>query len=75
MKIKKYVGIIDRRDFEAIYVCEGCGAEEKKCGYDDSNFHENVIPNMECEACGKSRKDLGLKGITSQARFDDSVKI
>jgi hypothetical protein len=22
-------------------------------GYDDANFHNNVVPNMECEKCGK----------------------
>jgi len=24
--------------------------------YDDRNFHDNVIPNMECPKCGKSTK-------------------
>ncbi|VTS50558.1 Uncharacterised protein [Streptococcus anginosus] len=22
-------------------------------GYDDANYHNNVVPNMECEKCGK----------------------
>lgn len=42
-----------RRDFTAIYECEHCKATKKKGGYDDSNFHRNVIPAMECEKCGK----------------------
>ena len=42
-----------RRDFTAIYVCEHCGAEKTGCGYDDANFHDNVIPNMKCEQCGE----------------------
>ena len=52
MKIKKIVSR-NRRDFTAIYECEHCGATEKSSGYDDANFHQNVIPEMECSACGK----------------------
>jgi predicted RNA-binding Zn-ribbon protein involved in translation (DUF1610 family) len=52
MKIKE---IIDqnRRDFSAVYVCEHCGFEKKGSGYDDSYFHNNVIPKMKCAKCGK----------------------
>lgn len=42
-----------RRDFTAIYECEHCGFTMKSDGYDDTNFHVNVIPNMKCTACGK----------------------
>lgn len=42
-----------RRDFWAIYVCDNCGFEQKGDGYDDRNFHENVIPNMICPECGE----------------------
>lgn len=52
MRIKKILDQ-DRRDFTAIYVCEHCGYEYKGHGYDDRNFHENVVPNMECPKCGK----------------------
>ena len=35
-------------------VCEHCGKEEKnKYGYDDANYHDNVIPNMKCKSCGE----------------------
>ena len=56
MKIKK---ILDqnRRDFTAIYECEHCGHTKKGYGYDDSNFHDNVIPNMTCEKCGLKAPD------------------
>ncbi len=56
MKIKE---IIDqnRRDFTAIFVCEHCGNEEKHSGYDDSYFHQNVIPKMTCKKCGKIAPD------------------
>ena len=42
-----------RRDFIAIYKCEHCGYEEESSGYDDANFHQNVVPDMKCEKCGK----------------------
>lgn len=53
MKIKTITGQT-RRDFYAIYECGHCGAEQKGSGYDDDNFHNNVIPSMVCKACGKS---------------------
>lgn len=56
MKIKKITSQ-HRRDFTAIYVCEHCAHEKKGSGYDDSYFHESVIPKMECEACGKTSGD------------------
>ena len=42
----------NRRDFRAIYVCEHCKAQYESYGYDDANFHEKVIPKMECGKCG-----------------------
>ena len=42
-----------RRDFTAIYACEHCGHEYEGSGYDDSNFHQNVIPDRECPECKK----------------------
>ena len=52
MKIKEIVSQ-SRRDFTAVYECENCGYEHKAGGYDDSNFHCNVIPMMICNKCGK----------------------
>ena len=52
MKIKQILSQ-NRRDFQAIYECEHCGHEEKGYGYDDANFHQNVIPNMNCPECEK----------------------
>jgi hypothetical protein len=44
-----------RRDFTGQYKCQFCEHEEKRTGgYDDDNYHENVIPRMQCEECGKS---------------------
>ena len=64
MKIKEITSQ-SRRDFYAIYECEHCGHTEKGSGYDDDNFHRNVIPNMKCGKCGEKSPDnyrpLGTK--------------
>lgn len=52
MKIKNIISRT-RRDFRATYVCEHCDRETEGSGYDDSNFHDNVIPDMKCGGCGK----------------------
>lgn len=52
MKIKRKI-YQNRRDFTAIYECEHCHAEHEGDGYDDGNFHNNVIPKMVCEKCGQ----------------------
>ena len=56
MRIKKITSQ-SRRDFNAIYECEHCGATRKGSGYDDANFHQNVIPKMPCKSCGKTASD------------------
>ena len=53
MKIKS-IESQHRRDFTAIYECEHCGYECKGSGYDDDNFHRNVIPKMPCGSCGET---------------------
>ena len=59
-----------RRDFWATYECEGCGhITGEKSGYDDRNFHDNVIPNMKCDNCGKSRNDLGIVAEKTQTKY------
>lgn len=69
MKIKEITSR-SRRDFWAIYKCEGCGHETgEKSGYDDRNFHDNVIPSMKCTKCGKSRNDLGIDGEFTQTKY------
>jgi hypothetical protein len=64
MKIKT-IESQSRRDFYAVYVCEHCGAEKRGSGYDDDNFHRNVIPAMKCDGCGKTAAEdyrpLGTK--------------
>ena len=61
----------NRRDFWADMECENCGHIEKHVsGYDDRNFHDNVIPKMECKKCGKSRDDLGIDGDFRQTKYE-----
>ena len=53
VKIQKITDQI-RRDFTAIYECEHCGHTYKGTGYDDSYFHQTVIPAKKCPKCGKT---------------------
>jgi len=64
MRIKKIVSQI-RRDFIAIYECEHCGSEEKSDGYDDRNFHDNVVPILVCPKCGKTA-DESYRPLTTK---------
>ncbi|MDD4565710.1 MAG: hypothetical protein PHE79_09600 [Eubacteriales bacterium] len=74
MKIKEILSQ-NRRDFHAIYVCEKCGAEEKSGGYDDSNFHNNVIPNMKCKSCGESSISMGADYRPLTTKYPDGFQI
>jgi len=56
MKIKEIKSQM-RRDFIAVYECEHCSFEREGSGYDDANFHQNVIPAMKCPKCGKTASD------------------
>lgn len=53
MRIKEIISQ-NRRDFRAVYECEHCRHSYESEGYDDSNFHQNVIPNFKCPVCGKT---------------------
>lgn len=45
-----------RNDFRAIMECEHCEHTQKlTTGYNDGNYHNNVIPAMTCKSCGKNR--------------------
>lgn len=56
MRIQK-IESQSRRDFTAVYECEHCHATKRGYGYDDGHFHNNIIPMMTCDACGKSGGD------------------
>lgn len=57
MRIKRIINQY-RRDFSAILICEHCNHEQKlTTGYDDDNYHRNVIPNIKCGSCGQIAPD------------------
>ena len=53
MKIEKIL-TQNRRDFTAYFKCEHCDHTPILKGYDDSYFHNKVIPAMVCKECGES---------------------
>ena len=61
-----------RRDFYAVYKCEHCGHEVKGDGYDDTNFHHNVVPKMACENCGRKAEDTSR---AATPRYPDDYTI
>ena len=72
MKIKTMLSQ-HRRDFTAMLVCEHCDAEQKLTdGYDDTFFHKNVIPRIECKACGKAAPE-DYRPLST--KYDDSVVV
>ena len=74
MKIKEII-YQHRRDFKAIYECEGCGGAEKQGGYDDRNFHENVIPKMMCSKCGKTSAECGVDYRPLSTKYPEGFQI
>lgn len=63
----------NRRDFWADFQCEHCGYIEKnKSGYDDSFFHNKVIPTMKCSKCGKTSKE-DYKPM--MPKYDDNAQL
>jgi ribosomal protein L37AE/L43A len=68
MKIKNII-MQSRRDFTAIYECEHCSQTIEGYGYDDDNFHQNVIPKMKCTFCGKTA-DENYRPLTTKYPAD-----
>ena len=66
MKIKAILSS-HRNDYTADMECEHCGhVQRDNWGYNDANYHENVIPHMHCGACGK-RRDGALRAPKEEA--------
>jgi hypothetical protein len=74
MKIKE-ITYQHRRDFKAVYVCEGCGHQENGGGYDDAYFHENVIPAMKCMKCDKTSKECGADYRPLTTKYPEGYQI
>ena len=64
MHIRKIISQ-HRRDFTAEYKCEHCGHTETGSGYDDTNFHQKVVPSFSCVKCGKTADDT-FRGLTTK---------
>jgi len=71
MKIKK-ITFQSRRDFHAIYECEHCGEVKEGSGYDDSYYHNYVIPAMTCEVCGKTAPE-SYRGLAPKYSEDTII--
>lgn len=75
MRIKQIISQ-NRRDFWADYECESCGHIEKhKSGYDDMNFHQNVIPKMVCPECGKTSKDSDIEYRPLTTKYAEGYQV
>ena len=64
-----------RRDFKAIFACSACGYEEERWGYDDDNFHRNVVPKIQCPHCGLSEDDLDTDYRPMGTKYAEGVQI
>lgn len=62
-----------RRDFDAVYACEHCKHEFKSGGYDDDNFHRNVVPKKECPKCNKKANLDTYRPFGTKYREDEVV--
>jgi primosomal protein N' len=71
MKIQKILNQ-NRRDFTAIFECEHCGHTREGRGYDDSYYHQSVIPEMACPKCGK-KADKDYRPLTT--KYPDGVQV
>jgi hypothetical protein len=61
-----------RRDFTGVYECEGCGFIKEIYGcYDDDYFHTQVMPDRDCDKCGKSTNSLGVKKERVLTRYPE----
>ena len=73
MKIIEYKEFM-RNDFIGEYKCEYCDRKIEAWGYNDDNFHNNVIPNVKCDKCGKSTNGIEpyatLRKTSFQKRID-----
>lgn len=74
MKIKE-IRWQNRRDFLARYECENCGYEFTENGYDDRYFHDEVIPNMSCPHCHKTRNDLGIVSEPTPTKYPEGMQL
>jgi len=62
-----------RRDFTAILKCEHCKETQKlNSGYDDSYYHQEVLPKIKCKSCDKVS---GEDYTPQETKYPDSATI
>jgi len=74
MKINKIIKQ-HRRDFTAIYECEGCGHTYEGRGYDDCYFHDIVIPAQRCPECGKTGAECGADYRPLMTKYPEGMQV
>ena len=75
MKIKTIL-YQHRRDFWADFECEGCGHISHNIrGYDDDNFHENVIPTFKCPECDRASKECNADYRPLKTKYPEGFQI
>ncbi|MFK3936588.1 hypothetical protein ACI2JA_03605 [Alkalihalobacillus sp. NPDC078783] len=74
MKIIKIINQ-HRRDFTALYECEGCSYQKKSDGYDDRHFHDNVVPSIKCDECKESRNSMGIAGEKVETKYQEGFQV
>ena len=72
----KWINVKDRsrNDFWGTTECEHCGFVDTNAkGYDDFNYHENVVPSLRCPACLSTAQDTptaDVQALGEQARYE-----
>lgn len=75
MRIKRIISQ-NRRDFWADFECESCGhIQRNQSGYDDSYFHNEVIPDMKCPVCGKTARDAKEEYRPLATKYPDQQEV
>jgi transcription elongation factor Elf1 len=71
MRIKE-ISSQHRRDFVATLECEHCDHTQQIMGYDDANYHQNVIPSIKCQSCGESAGD-NYRALST--KYEEGVQV
>lgn len=74
MKIKE-ISSQDRRDIRGMLICEGCDFEQEFVGYDDTYYHQNVVPEIKCNSCGKTANELSVDLRPLATRYPDYITV
>ena len=61
-----------RRDLIAVYTCEHCGFTFEGGGYDDTRFHNKVVPLMLCVECNRRADE---EYIPMSPKYPDEMQI